>query len=225
MIFEKEILVRFGPTEYEDYDEALSRVKQKGTLQEYQKAFEKLANRLVGWPQKALIGTFLGGLRADISTDVRKFKPRSLRATIEFARMREDELNHTKKTTYDAPKHNHKPPWGGGGDSTINLAPSKAPGSTQVKKLSWEEMQCRREKGLCFSYNEWYTPGHRCTIPQLFIIAAEDNDKDSLEADLVSDEDGDSSPINLVKCPYGVRGTTDDARLRTDWPPHGTHTH
>lgn len=115
MIFEKEILVRSGPTEYEDYDEALSRVKQKGTLQEYQKAFEKLANRLVGWPQKALIGTFLGGLRADISTDVRKFKPRSLRATIEFARMREDELNHTKKTTYDAPKHNHKPPWGGGG--------------------------------------------------------------------------------------------------------------
>lgn len=78
-------LAQFGPTEYEDYDEALSRVKQKGTLREYQKEFKKLANCVVGWPQKALIGTFLGGLKADISTDVRKFKPRTLCETIEFA--------------------------------------------------------------------------------------------------------------------------------------------
>ena len=34
------------------------------------KEFERLANRVVGWLQNALIGTFLGGLRADISTDV-----------------------------------------------------------------------------------------------------------------------------------------------------------
>jgi hypothetical protein len=51
-ILEKELLARFGPTEYEDYDEALSRVKQKGSLREYQKEFEKLANRVVGWPQR-----------------------------------------------------------------------------------------------------------------------------------------------------------------------------
>jgi len=56
-----ELLARFGPTEYDDYDEALSRVKQKGTLRENQQEFEKLANRVVGWPQKALIRTFLGG--------------------------------------------------------------------------------------------------------------------------------------------------------------------
>jgi hypothetical protein len=60
-ILERELLARFGPTEYEDYDKALSRVKQKGTLREYQQEFEKLANPVVGWPQKALIGTFLGG--------------------------------------------------------------------------------------------------------------------------------------------------------------------
>jgi hypothetical protein len=77
-IFEKEILVHFEPTEYEDYDKALSRVKQNGTLREYQKEFEKLANRVVGWPHKVLIGTFLGGLKAEISLDVRKFKPRTL---------------------------------------------------------------------------------------------------------------------------------------------------
>lgn len=43
-IFEKEILAYFGSSEYEDFDEALSRIKQLGTLREYTKEFKLLAN-------------------------------------------------------------------------------------------------------------------------------------------------------------------------------------
>lgn len=83
--FEQELLVRFGPTEYEDFDEALSYIMQWGTLRDYQTKFERLANRVIGWPPKALIGTFLGGLKDEISTPVKIFKPRTLRETIHFA--------------------------------------------------------------------------------------------------------------------------------------------
>lgn len=31
----------FGPSKYNDYDEALSHIKQMGTLREYQKEFER----------------------------------------------------------------------------------------------------------------------------------------------------------------------------------------
>jgi hypothetical protein len=48
--FEKELLIQFGPTRIEDYDEALSRIQQSGTLQDYQLNFERLANRVSGWP-------------------------------------------------------------------------------------------------------------------------------------------------------------------------------
>lgn len=162
-------MARFGPTEYQDYDEALPRVKQKGTLREYQQEFEKLANRVSGWPQKALIGTFLGGLKADISSDVRKFKPRTLRETIEFARMRKDELTYSQRS----------PSWESNNTTTIS---SKAPGSqTSVKKLSWEEMQKRRVQGLCFNCNERFTPGHRCAVPHVFIIEADLDDELELE--------------------------------------------
>ncbi|KAJ0084604.1 hypothetical protein Patl1_29568 [Pistacia atlantica] len=41
-----------------------------------------------------------------------------------------------------------------------------------VKKILWEEIQKRREKGLCFSCNERFTPGHRCAIKQLFVFDA-----------------------------------------------------
>lgn len=49
----EELWARFGPIEYEDYDEALSKA-------DYQKEFERLGNKIRGWTQKALVGTFMG---------------------------------------------------------------------------------------------------------------------------------------------------------------------
>ncbi|KAK0588855.1 hypothetical protein LWI29_006264 [Acer saccharum] len=43
-IFVEELWARFGPTDCEDFDEALSRVRQMGSLRDYQKEFEKLGN-------------------------------------------------------------------------------------------------------------------------------------------------------------------------------------
>ena len=57
-------------TDYEDSDEALFRTQQNGTLRKYQKEFERLANRVTSLPQKALIGTFLRGLKDDIVAEV-----------------------------------------------------------------------------------------------------------------------------------------------------------
>ena len=51
---------RFGPTDCEDFDEALSKVEQMGSLRDYQKKFEQLGNQVQGWTQKALVGTFMG---------------------------------------------------------------------------------------------------------------------------------------------------------------------
>lgn len=44
--FEKELMVRFGPSEYTDHDESLAHIQQKGTLREYQQEFERLASRV-----------------------------------------------------------------------------------------------------------------------------------------------------------------------------------
>jgi hypothetical protein len=53
-------------------------------------------------------------------------------------------------------------------------------------------MQQRREKGLCFNCNKRYTLGHRCSVPQLFIIEVETEDNDSPEGEAIPDEDDDS---------------------------------
>jgi hypothetical protein len=46
--FSRRTVGRFSPTECEDFDEALSKVKQEGSLREYQKEFEQLGNRVYG---------------------------------------------------------------------------------------------------------------------------------------------------------------------------------
>ncbi|KAF2310563.1 hypothetical protein GH714_014508 [Hevea brasiliensis] len=70
---------RFGPTDCKDFDKALSKIKQMGSLRECQQEFERLGNRVHGWSQKALIGTFIGGLKLKVAEGIRMFKPKTLK--------------------------------------------------------------------------------------------------------------------------------------------------
>ncbi|KAL4318769.1 hypothetical protein GQ457_18G015560 [Hibiscus cannabinus] len=176
LIFEEELWARFGPTDCEDFDEALSRVRQLGSLRDYQREFEKLGNRVQGWTQKALVGTFMGGLQPEIAEGIRMFKPKSLKDAISLARMRDDQLSRQQKCVrpYQSSRYN------------VNSAlPVKAHPTTPMKRLSWEEMQRRRTQGLCFNCDEKFSSGHRCRKPQLLLLegdsrsSCDDDDEES----------------------------------------------
>ena len=47
--FEGELWARFGPSDCEDFDEALSQIRQEGSLRDYQREFERLGNHVRGW--------------------------------------------------------------------------------------------------------------------------------------------------------------------------------
>lgn len=91
-IFVEELWSRFGPTDCEDFDEALSKIRQTGSLRDYQKEFERLGNWVQGWTQKALVGTFMGGFQVEIADGIRMFKPKSLKEANSLARMRDEQL-------------------------------------------------------------------------------------------------------------------------------------
>ncbi|KAJ9166893.1 hypothetical protein P3X46_021582 [Hevea brasiliensis] len=82
---EKELWSRFGPTDCEDFDESLSKIRQTGLLRDCQREFERLGNRVKGWTQKALVGTFMGGLKPEIAEGIRMFKPKTLKEAISLA--------------------------------------------------------------------------------------------------------------------------------------------
>ena len=95
-IFKEGLWAHFGPTDCEDFDESLSKIRQFGSLRDYQKEFERLGNKVQGWTQKALVGTFIGGLKTNIANGIWMFKPKTLKEVISFTRMRDEQLNHQK---------------------------------------------------------------------------------------------------------------------------------
>ncbi|XP_052204119.1 uncharacterized protein LOC127809399 [Diospyros lotus] len=186
--FEQEIRTRFGPTGYMDYDEALSKMQQTGSLRDYQKEFEKVATQVRDWPEKALIGAFVGGLKPELATEVKLHRPTHLRHAIEIARLKDEQVQSMRKSyAYKGPtmatsSSGYKPKVPPPPQAMSNK--SIPPG---VRRLSWDEMQKRREQGLCFNCNKKFTPGHKCKKAQAFLIECDhpqDWDEEEAEPDM-----------------------------------------
>ncbi|KAK0605942.1 hypothetical protein LWI29_032451 [Acer saccharum] len=153
-IFQEELWARFGPTECEDFDEALSKVQQLGSLRDYQKEFEWLGNRVHRWTPKALVGTFMGGLKPEIADGIRMFKPKLLKEAISLGRMKDEQLIRQRKDTRPF-----------NGSVAESPSPIKFKIASPIKRLTWDKMQMRRAQGLCFNCDEKFTPGHKCKGP------------------------------------------------------------
>lgn len=50
-----------------------------------------------GWTQKALVGTFMGGLKSEISEGIQMFRPKTLKEVINLARMKNDQLSRQRR--------------------------------------------------------------------------------------------------------------------------------
>lgn len=63
------------------------------------------------------------------------------------------------------------------------------PGKATIKRLTWAELQARKEKGLFFNCDEKYIPGHKCQLLQVYILQEEDEGNDVVK----EAEDGDEA--------------------------------
>lgn len=169
-VFEAELWARFGPSAAEDFDEALSKIRQKSSLKDYHREFERLQSKVTGWSQKALIGTYVGRLKNTIADSIRMFRPTTLKAAIQLARMRDDQLQRSRRFTTGFTS--------GTAVNTPRNAGNRDTLSGNPKRLSWEEMKRKRSLGLCFSCDERYTHGHQCKQSQLLLIKGKDVDEE-----------------------------------------------
>ena len=178
-VFEEELWARFGPTDGEDFDEALSRIRQDKSLREYQQEFEKLGNGVQGWThQKALVGTFTGGLKPEIAEGIRMFKPRTLKEAINLARMKDERMVRQRRFT--------RPTQFNRQSTNVPINTSTKP-AFPVKRLSWEEMRRRRAMGLCFNCDDKFAAGHKWRGPQLLLLEAA-GDTDTLGCEDMTEE-------------------------------------
>jgi hypothetical protein len=124
--------------------------------------------------QRALVGTFMGGLKMDISNGIRMFKLRTLKEVISLARMKDDQLERQRRGV--------RPPNLMRAPLTFASASQTAPPASivSVRRLTWDEMQRRRAQNLCFNCNGCFTVGHKCQGPRVLMLEVYDGSNNFL---------------------------------------------
>ena len=73
--FSQLLLQQFGPSAFNEFIGALTKLRQTGTVREYQTKFEKLANHTEGFPDAFYLSCFISGLKDAIRSEVKMFFP------------------------------------------------------------------------------------------------------------------------------------------------------
>ena len=196
-IFMEELIAHYEDTKNNTFFSQLISLKQKGSIMEHIEEFQKLNIRVKDIPEEHRIDVFIGYLKDNIQHDVRLWEPDSLEKAFRLARKMESKIMATRKHT----THNYK-------DGSV-----VAPSLPQPIRLKPQQLEEKREKGLCYSCDSKYTKGHKCAEKKLFYIDCEEEEEKekerSKEEDIFQEQSLDEEQINpTISCNALVGITT-----------------
>ena len=82
----------FGPSAFDDFIGALTKLHQIGTVKEYQTEFEKLGNHTKGLSNDLCRSCFISGLKDAIRSEVKMFSPNTMMEALGLAKLVEDKM-------------------------------------------------------------------------------------------------------------------------------------
>ncbi|GKB58284.1 reverse transcriptase [Tanacetum coccineum] len=180
-MYQKEVLKRFGLV-FDDPLMELKKLKQDGTVKDYQQKFEALLN-MVELEEKHAISLFLGGLKSEISLQIRMFTLHTLTEAFYMAKMQEQTLvalksRYTPLLPTPSPKSNNNVAYGSRTNSVPvkpNTSYNKNPNRTRLTQKEYEE---KRASNMCFYCDQKYVPGHKCAGQLYSLIVIGENEKE-----------------------------------------------
>jgi hypothetical protein len=121
-----------------------------------------------------LIDVFIGTLKDNIQHEFHLWEPKSLENAFRVARNVESKnmAMATRRTNPNNYRENNYPS-------------SKTP---QPTRLTPQQLEERKEKGLCFNYDSKYSKGHKCGEKKLFYIDCEEEEEQEQEQEPSKDE-------------------------------------
>ncbi|XP_057803459.1 uncharacterized protein LOC131018771 [Salvia miltiorrhiza] len=194
---------------FEDLNEGMivmefKNLKQVGTYEEYVEKFEELraclllSNRMT-YSEEYSSASFISGILEELQGLMLLFKPKTLIEAIEIG-------NFTNQVT------SYKRPERGG---TTNKLNNQGNSKTPVKILTAAEMAVRREKGLCFNYDEKFFAGHKCKHKSFYMEMTEaqelaylQHEEDTVEVQIDENEPMEEVHVNLHSMVGGVSSKT-----------------
>lgn len=181
--FCRDLELRFGPSSFENHQQALFKLRQNTTVHEYQKEFERLCNRVHNLPPNAILDCFISGLRSEIQHEIAIICPTTISQAIGLAKLLKSK-NLANRSTHPFPKkpqqssfptissHNTPPLLPAPPTRLALPAPPKP--AIPIRRLTQTEMLTRRAKGLCFNCDERFVRGHRCKTSQFLLLLSDE---------------------------------------------------
>lgn len=178
--FTRALELRFGPSSFTNHEAALFKLKQHGSVLDFQLQFETLSNCVEGLSPTSLLNCFISDLKDEIQHELAVLKPTSLAEAIRLAKLIEAKTQAAKPPFFRHPKPPHVPTTTtppsilGPPPAAKPSLTSKPPPSYVIKHLTPAEQQERRAKGLCFNCDERFSPAHRCKLRQFLLLLSEE---------------------------------------------------
>jgi hypothetical protein len=151
----------------------LTKLKQYGTVEEFIASFEQSSFRTEGMFDAFFQECFIRGLKDEICSHILMAWPQSL-------------VEATKRDKEDQrvfSSQNWKPSFIPR-TKLVNPSPPSTP--IKIQKLTRDEMDECKLKGLCYNYDDKYFTGHKCKEQNIFMAISEDVSEEEVEAPLMS---------------------------------------
>jgi hypothetical protein len=166
-IFMEEMIAHYEDTRSNTFFSQLINLKQKGSVTEHIENFQRLNIKVIDIPDEHLIDVFIGTLKDNIQHEVHLWEPKSLENAFKVARNVESKnmAMATRRTNPNIYRENNAPS-------------SKTP---QPTRLTPQQLEERKAKGLCFNCDNKYSKGHKCGEKKLFYIDCEEEEEQEEE--------------------------------------------
>jgi hypothetical protein len=162
-IFTEEMIAHYEDTKSNTFFSQSINLKKKGSVAEHIENFQRLNIKVMEILDEHMIDVFIETLKDNIQHEVYLWEPKSLENAFRVARNVESKnmAMATRRTTPNIYREN-------------NVPSSKTP---QPTRLTPQQLEERKEKGLCFNCDIKYSKGHECGEKKLFYIDCEEEEE------------------------------------------------
>ncbi|CAL1371587.1 unnamed protein product [Linum trigynum] len=180
-IFVADLLYRFGDKDQLNIVGAFNKLRQDGSVSNYQEEFEELRARMLrlnpNLTESYFIMSFLSGLDEEIQPRVQMLMPQTLPLAFHQARLEEMSIAARKKKT--RPPLKWLPP-------SPAPPPKKFPSETSsMPSVVSDHLSNSRNQGLCFKCGDKYFYGHVCAKKKQIQVLQADESMDASDDEIV----------------------------------------
>ena len=176
------LLKKFRSSRVGSLHEQFLAIHQEDSIGDYNRMFIVQLAPLDNVLDEVALSTFINGLKPEMRTELRVFEPTTWNRAMNLANRIKEKLQaaaqarglnpprtwmNTKSTMSNSGSTKIEQTFYNGGSTTKPLG--------EIRRMTNSEMQAKREKGLCYSCDNKWSPGHQCWKKELSILVTFDD--------------------------------------------------